>query len=334
LLLQTQGVKNIKENEVMATPDTLGLKDLRVFKKACKLMGNRFELSVVADDEQWANEKIEAGISEIQRIERLLTTFSDDSETNHVNQNAGIMPIAVSRETFNLVERSIRISDLTQGAFDITYGSIDKRLWNFDQNMTSLPDKATAKKMVRLINYRNIELDREKSTIYLKEKGMRMGFGGIGKGYAAERAKQVMKERGVTSGVVNASGDLTAWGFQPNGEVWTVGIVNPNASREVFSYMSITDMAVATSGNYEKYVTIDGKRYSHTIDPRTGLPVSGIKSVTIITTNAEIADAMATPVMIMGIYTGLDMINQMKNIEAIIIDDDDKMYTSKNINIK
>jgi len=297
-------------------------------------MGNHFELSVVADDEKWANEKIDAGIEEIRRIERLLTTFSDDSETAHINRNAGIMPVAVSRETYNLIERSIRISDVTQGAFDITYGSIDKRLWNFDLNMTSLPDKITAKKMVRLINYKNIVLDDENCTVFLREEGMRIGFGGIGKGYAADRARQVLKEQGVESGVVNASGDMSAWGVQPNGKKWTVGIANPDSSHDVFSYMSITDMAVATSGNYEKFILIDGKKYSHTIDPRTGLPVSGIKSVTIITTNAEIADAMATPVMIMGINAGLDMINQIKNIEAVIIDDNNNLYTSKNINLK
>lgn len=297
-------------------------------------MGNRFELSVVSDSEKWANEKIDVGIDEIKRIEKLLTTFSDDSETNQVNKNAGIMPVTVSRETFNLIQRSIRISEVTQGAFDITYGSIDKRLWNFDQNMTSLPDKATAKKMVRLINFRNIVLNDEKCTVFLREEGMRIGFGGIGKGYAAERAKQVMKEQGVESGVVNASGDLNAWGIQPNGNKWTVGIANPDSSHEVFSYMTISDLAVATSGNYEKFIMVDGKKYSHTINPRTGLPVTGIKSVTIITTNAEIADAMATPVMIMGINTGLDLINQMKNIEAVIIDDDNKLYTSKNINLK
>lgn len=313
----------------LSRPDALS-----VFKKSCKLMGNRFELTVVSDSEEWANERIEAGVEEIQRIERLLTTFSDNSETNLVNQNAGIAPVRVSRETFDLVERSLRISAITQGAFDITYGSIDKRLWNFDKTMTALPDKETALKMVRLINYHNVLLDRAQCTIYLKEQGMRIGFGGIGKGYAAERAKQVMKDMGVTSGVVNASGDLCAWGYQPNGEPWTIGIVSPDAVRQVFSYLSVTDMAVATSGNYEKYVMIDGKRYSHTIDPRTGLPVAGIKSVTIITTNAEIADAMATPVMVMGIYTGLDLINQMKNIEAIIIDDNNRLYTSKNIHIK
>ena len=306
---------------------------IQVFKRSCKLMGNRFELSVVAAGENWANDRIDAGIQEIQRIEKLLTTFSDDSETNQVNNNAGIKPVVVSRETYDLIRRSIMISKVTQGAFDITYGSIDKKLWNFDQNMTSLPDADTAKKMVRLINYRNISLNHEDCSVFLREKGMRIGFGGIGKGYAAERAKLIMMQQGVHSGVVNASGDLNAWGLQPDGKKWTIGIANPDSSHQVFSYLDISGLAVATSGNYEKYVMINGKKYSHTINPRTGLPVTGIKSVTIISTNAEIADAMATPVTIMGVYAGLDMINQMKDIEAIIIDDDDKLYTSKNINI-
>jgi thiamine biosynthesis lipoprotein len=302
-------------------------------KRSLRLMGNRFELSVVADNQQWANECIDAGVEEIKRIEALLTTFNNDSETNQVNNNAGIKPVQVSRETFELVKRSIMISNVTQGAFDITYGSVDKRLWNFDQQMTSLPDPVTAKNMVRLINYRNIVLDEQNCTIFLRERGMRIGFGGIGKGYAAERAKQIMQDKGVVSGVVNASGDLTAWGYQPDGKKWTVGVANPDASNQVFSYLSISGLAVATSGNYEKFVIIDGKRYSHTINPRTGMPVAGIKSVTIITTNAEIADAMATPVTIMGVYAGLDLINQMNDIEAIIIDDDDNLYTSNNINL-
>ncbi len=294
-------------------------------------MGNSFQVSAVAEDENRANECIDAAIHEIQRIEKLLTTFSADSETSFINKNAGINPVPVSRETFNIIARSIKISRVTQGAFDITYGSVDKRLWNFDTGMKALPGKETAKKMLRLINYRNIILDDEKCTVFLKEEGMRIGFGGIGKGYAAEKAKQVMQQMGVESGIVNASGDMVTWGYQPDGKPWTIGIADPNAKGLIFSYMNITNMAVATSGNYEKYIMIKGQKYSHTIDPRTGLPVTGIKSVTIISTNAEIADAMATPVMIMGIRAGLDMINQMKDIEAIIIDDEDKIYTSNNI---
>jgi thiamine biosynthesis lipoprotein len=296
-----------------------------------KLMGNHFEISVVAAEENLALQQIAAGVQEIQRIERLLTTFDEDSETNRINQNAGIAPIRVSRETFDLIQRSIRISAVTQGAFDITYGSADRRFWNFDTNMQRLPDRHKAREMVRLINYRNILLDDTRTTVFLKEKGMRIGFGGIGKGYAAERAKAVIRETGAAGGLVNASGDLTAWGYQPGGSPWTIGISNPDDPKKVISLLNVTDMALATSGNYEKYVWIDGKKYSHTIDPRTGWPVTGIKSVTIICPNAEIADAMATPVMIMGVEAGLDMINQIEHMEAIIIDDKNQVYASNNI---
>lgn len=307
---------------------------LSVYKKVLKLMGNRFEISLVSDNEGSAMQLIDTAIEEIRRIEKLLTTFNDSSQTSLINQYAGIKPVKVDREVFDIIKRSKRISDVTQGAFDITYGSVDKRLWNFDKDMTALPDAATAAKMVRLINYRNIIMDESKCTVMLKEAGMRIGFGGIGKGYAAERAKQVLLQHGVKSGIVNAAGDLTAWGYQPNGKEWTIGIADPDAARHPFSYLNITDMAIATSGNYEKFVMIGGKKYSHTIDPKTGLPVHGIKSVTIISPNAEIADAMATPVMIMGIRTGLDMINQVKGLECIIIDEEDRIHTSKNIKLK
>src|SRR5450631_1635325 len=154
------------------------MKQRSVFRKEMKLMGNRFEISAVAGDEAWAMERIGDAVLEIQRIERLLTTYDEGSETNLINRNAGIAPVPVSRETFGLIERSLRISGITQGAFDLSYGSVDKRLWNFDPLMTRLPDKETARKMVRLINYRNILLDRERSTVFLKEAGMRIGFGG------------------------------------------------------------------------------------------------------------------------------------------------------------
>lgn len=304
-----------------------------VHQRALKLMGNRFEISVVSADKSWAECRIDEAVAEIQRIERLLTTFSDDSQTNQINANAGIRAVKVDREVFDLIQRSLRISVLTQGAFDITYGSIDKSLWNFDTKMTALPDPQMAKRMVRLINYQNVLLDTEGSSVFLKHQGMRIGFGGIGKGYAAEMAKRVLIKNGVESGIVNAAGDLTTWGNQPNGSPWTIGIADPDVKEYPFSYLNISDMAVATSGNYEKFVLINGKRYSHTIDPKTGLPVSGIKSVTIISPNAEIADAMATPVTVMGIRVGLNLINQMQNIACIIIDDDNKIFTSKNIRI-
>jgi thiamine biosynthesis lipoprotein len=303
------------------------------YRKTEKLMGNMFGFTVVADDEQRANQKIDLAINEIKRIEKLLTTFDESSQTNQVNKYAGVKPVKVDQEVFDLVERSLKISAVTDGAFDITYGSIDKRLWNFDRTMTRLPDAVTARQMVKLINYRNVILDPVNNTIMLKEKGMRMGFGGIGKGYAAEMAKALLKREGVASGIINASGDLAAWGTRACNKPWTIGIADPDKASQPFSYMNISDMAIATSGNYEKFIYIDGKKYSHTINPKTGLPVTGIKSVTIIAPNAEIADAMATPVTVMGIKAGLNLINQVHYLGCIIIDDHNNIYTSKNINL-
>lgn len=303
------------------------------FKKNIRLMGNQFEFTLIDENENNANETFEIAIQEIKRIETLLTTFSDTSITYKINENAGISAVSVDDEVFQLIKRCQFISKITQGAFDISYGSLDKRFWNFDLNMTSLPDPKVAKKAVELINYENIILDETHKTVFLKNKGMRIGFGGIGKGYAAEMAKKKLIENNVLNGIVNASGDLTAWGFQENGEAWTIGVADPNQRKSIFSTFKITNKAVATSGNYEKFITINNKRYSHTIDPKTGYPISGIKSVTILAENAEIADALATPVTVMGIEVGMNFINQLKTIGCIIIDDNDKSYFSNNITI-
>jgi thiamine biosynthesis lipoprotein len=309
------------------------LTDQQAYKRVLKLMGNRFEITVIGGNSAWADERIDDAITEISRIEKLLTTFNDTSQTAAINKMAGISPVKVDKEVFDLVQRSLKISSLTQGAFDISYGSIDKRLWNFDAKMTSLPSRQVAKQMVRLINYRNIILNENECSVFLKEKGMRIGFGGIGKGYAADKAKILLQQKGVRSGVVNAAGDLITWGTQANGKPWTVGIANPDAKFQPFSYLDISNMAIATSGNYEKYAVIDGKKFSHTIDPKTGFPVSGIKSVTIICPSAELADAMATPVIVMGVKAGLNLVNQIKNIACIIIDDADRIFTTNNIKL-
>jgi len=302
--------------------------------RVSKLMGNRFEFTVVATDEQQGNNAIDLAIAEVTRIEDLLSTYKTNSQTNLINDNAGLRPVKVDDEIIGLIQRSLKISRLTQGAFDITYGSIDKSLWNFDINMTSLPDKATALRSVNLIDYEKVEIFPDDKTVMLKDKGMRIGFGGIGKGYAADRAKYILKNEGIESGIVNAAGDLITWGKQPNGKHWTIGIADPDQKTQPFSALNISDMAIATSGNYEKYATINGIRYSHTIDPKTGFPVGGIKSVSIICSSAELADALATPVMVMGVEVGLDMINQLQNIACIIVDENNRMFTSKNINIK
>ena len=302
--------------------------------RVLKLMGNRFEFTVIAENKEIGNQAIEQAITEVKRIEELLSTFKTSSQVNEINDQAGIKPVKVDREVLQLISRANKISAITDGAFDITYGSIDKSLWNFDLKMTNLPDQETALKTVDLINYHHVLINDEECTVMLKNKGMRIGFGGIGKGYAADKAKQILQNLGIKSGIVNAAGDLITWGEQLNGSAWTIGIADPEQSSRPFSSLNISNMAIATSGNYEKFVIIDGKRYSHTIDPKTGLPVSGIKSVSIICPSAELADALATPVVVMGVKVGLNLINQLKHVECVIIDDHDKLYTSKNIIIK
>ena len=211
----------------------------QAFKRTMKLMGNQFELTVVAHTKEWADQMIDEGVKEIQRIEKLLTTFSDDSQTYKINQNAGVSPVMVEPEVFQLIERSLAISRITQGAFDISYGGLDKSLWNFDRSMTALPNAATAKKMVHLIDYRNILLDAENQTVFLRKKGMRIGFGGIGKGYAAQCARRLLKLAGAEGGIVNASGDLATWGNQPDGRPWTIGIADPEKLTSRSSWVSL-----------------------------------------------------------------------------------------------
>ena len=298
-----------------------------------KLMGNRFEITVEAKTATETDFFLKKAVEEIARIEALLSTYQETSETNLINKNAGLKPVKVSDEVFSLIKRSKKISEITDGTFDITYGSIDQRFWNFDTEMTELPDEVLARKSIALIDYRNIILNTEEKTVFLKNKGMRIGFGGIGKGYAAEKTKNLLKNLGVKAGIINASGDLSCWGIPENGKPWTIGIAHPDFSDLPFSTLEVTDLSVATSGNYEKFVMIDGKRYSHTINPKTGFPVHGIKSVTVISPNAEISDALATPITILGTEKGLALINQLKDIECIIIDDDNKFYYSEKIKI-
>lgn len=162
---------------------------------------------------------------------------------------------------------------------------------------------------------------------------MKIGFGAIGKGYAADRSKKLLMQEGVTSGIINASGDMNTWGRQPNGEEWQVAITNPMDKNKAFALLPILDAAVVTSGSYEKYVMLDGKRYAHIINPKTGYPASGIISVTVFAPQAELADALATSVFVMGKDVGLGLINQLPNTECIIIDDIGNLFTSKQIEI-
>lgn len=301
-------------------------------KEAQHLMGSRFELVAIHESKATRDQAITSAIKEIRRIESLISSWNAKSETSKINANAGTQAIKVSEELFQLIERSIKVSKLTNGAFDISFNSLDP-IWIFDRREMKAPDSSLISASVKKINYKNIILNRENLTVYLHEKGMKIGFGAIGKGYAANRAKKVMLDHGIENGLINAGGDLIAWGKQENGQPWQIGIADPSKEKEYIAWLSVKDMSVVTSGNYEKFVIIDEKKYGHIIDPKTGWPVGGIKSVTLVSPDAELSDALATSVFVLGIKKGLDLVNQLKNVECLIIDDQNKIRTSNNLDL-
>ena len=302
-------------------------------KKNASLLGSPFEVTVVAKDDVEGEYFCEMAITEVKRIENLISDWIPETQISKVNQNAGIKAVKVDEEVFNLVNRALQISKLTDGAFDISYASMDK-IWKFDGSMKEMPSKETIAQSVARVGYQNVILDKKEQTIFLKNKGMKLGLGGIGQGYIADKIKELLINKGCSAGIVNVSGDINTWGMQLDGTPWTVGIVNPMNKQKVFATFPLIDSAVETSGSYEKYVTFNGKRYSHIIDPRTGFPATGIVSVSVFAKKTELADALATAIFVMGKEVGLNRINQLPGIECIIVDDKGEVFTSKNIDIK
>jgi thiamine biosynthesis lipoprotein len=302
-------------------------------KRKVSMLGSPLEITVVAKDTIQGNQYIDLAITEVKRIEYLISDWIPSTQISQVNKNAGSKPVKVDKEVFDLVGRAIKVSQITSGAFDISYASMDK-IWKFDGSMKAMPTEEAIKKSVSKIGYKNIILDSKEQTIFLKNEGMKLGLGGIGQGYIADKVKELLFSKGCNSGIVNVSGDINAWGRQQDGNPWTVGIVNPLNKNKVFATFPLEDSAVETSGNYEKYVIFNGIRYSHIIDPRTGYPAQGVVSVSVFAKQTEIADALATGIFVMGVEVGIDLVNQLKGVECIMVDDKGKIHSSKGIDIK
>ncbi len=305
----------------------------KIYKRALSMLGSPFEITVVANDSISAEKALDMAVAEVRRVENLISDWKPDTEISAVNRNAGKQAVKVSNEVFDLVSRSLKISELTEGAFDVSYASMD-RIWKFDGSMTAMPTPEAIQKSVERVGYHNIIMDTKNTTIFLKNEGMKIGLGGIGQGYIADNIKALLIANGFHSGIVNVSGDVSAWGTMPDGKPWTVGIVNPMNKNKIFATFPLIDSAVETSGSYEKFVVFDGKRYSHIIDPRTGYPAMGIVSVSVFSKQTEISDALATSIFVMGKDVGLNLINQLKGIECIIIDDQGKIYSSEGIKLE
>lgn len=290
------------------------------------LMGSRFDITIVADDSLSAEQNIDTVIAEVSRIEHLISDWISTSQVSEVNRNAGIRPVKVDRELFELTRRAIGLSQITNGAFDISFAAMEK-VWKFDGTMTEMPSSAAIKKSVERVGYKNIILDSVQCTIFLKLSGMKIGFGSIGKGYAADRGRAIMQKKDIPSGIVNASGDMATWGIQPNGKAWKIGITNPFDTEKLIATIPLREEAVVTSGSYEKYVLLNGKRYSHIINPATGYPVTGLCSVTVFGPQAERANGLSTSVIVLGINAGLELIKKNPQYKCIMITDQGETIT-------
>jgi thiamine biosynthesis lipoprotein len=208
------------------------------------------------------------------------------------------------------------------------------RIWKFDGSMTEIPSPKAIKKSVEKVGYKNIILDSVQSTIFLKLKGMKIGFGALGEGYATDKCRNMMLEKGIKAGIVNGSGDMTAWGRQPNGKDWNIGMTNPFHPDTLFAVVPLNNGAVTTSGSYEKFVVFDGKRYSHIINPATGYPATGLCSVSVFGPNAETANGLSTSLMVLGQKEGLLLLKKYPDYSCVMITDNGKLVKSKNFKIK
>lgn len=307
---------------IPANAQTVGIRDT-------VLMGSRFKITLVDTDSISVEKNINKAIDEMVRIENLISDWKPTSQVSQINQNAGIQPVKVDQEVIDLTKRALYFSKITEGAFDISFAAMD-RIWKFDGSMEEIPTSSAIQKAIEKIGYQHIIINEEASTIFLEKPGMKIGFGSTGKGYAADKARELMLQIGIKAGIIDASGDMTTWGTQPDGKPWRIGITNPFDRHQMADILSLKKAAVTTSGDYEKFVVIDGKRYSHIINPKTGMPSTGLTGVTVIGPNAEMCNGFSTSMMVLGKEKGLAFINQQKEYAALLITDNGKIIRSKN----
>ena len=294
------------------------------------LMGTSVEMIVWGPGPQAVEEAVKQAYAEIQGIEARLSVRTQESEVSDINRSAGQKPVEVSAELFVLIRESIRISRESKGAFDITVQGLGD-LWDFYAPLFRVPDAIAVRERLNLVDYSRICLQEERSTVFLEKPGMRISLGGIGKGYAVDRAVKVLRGLGIKGGIVSAGGDLMAFGKREDGGAWKVGVRNPRDQDKNICVIPVSNMAVATSGDYERYRMAGGRRYHHIIDPRTGYPSKGCMSATVVAARALDADALATAVFVMGPEDGLAFLDELPKVEGLIVDSHGRITASAGI---
>jgi thiamine biosynthesis lipoprotein len=299
-----------------------------LFKYHQVAMGTVIEITLIADDEEGANKAALRAFQEMKRIEQLMSPRIESGDVFRINQSSGNEWVGTSPETIQVIKRAQEISELSEGGFDITVAPLIE-LWRKARGVKIPPSAEEVKEKLGLVNFKNIEMDRERR-VFLKKKGMAIDLGGIAKGYAVDRGFELLKSLGYKNLIVNAGGDLRVGGLK-NSQSWSIGIQNPRESKNFLARISVSDMAVATSGDYERFFIYQGKRYHHIFNPKDGFPAEGCQSVTIVTKDCITADALATAVFVLGGEKGYSLCQKLDGVDCIIVDKEGKIIFSSGV---
>jgi len=304
-------------------------KESTVVTRAQMQMGTLVKITAVARNESGAQAAATAGFAEIHRLEELLSTWIPTSELSRVNALAGVMPVPVSHETMTVVQGAIQVAELTDGGFNIAIGpAVD--IWNVIEGRR-VPTESELDALRHMVDLHAVRVDAQTQTIFLEKAGMRIDVGGIGKGYAADQAVAVMKKAGALAGIVALSGDIKIFGQLPGGRKFPVGIQDPRKEGEVLAFIDLEDEAISTAGDYERFFEHDGVRYHHILDPHTLQPARGCQSVTVIAREGIWADGLDTGIFVMGAELGMQLVEALPDVEAIIVDHEGSVHVSSGL---
>jgi thiamine biosynthesis lipoprotein len=301
-------------------------KEEKVFVRSRYLMGTTVEIKARGEDGPRTQAAINEAYDEIARIEALMSHWRDDSDLARVNAGAGRTPVKVPPEMLEVVKRAIGVSRVTGGTFDITVESVS-RLWRIEEEEPRIPKPEEIEGALGQVGYRHIHIDEEKGTIYLDQPGVRIGLGGIAKGYAVDRAMGKLRVRGIRSAMIAAGGDMALQGRDGQAP-WRIAIKDPRRPWRNIGWFHASDTTVHTSGDYERFTTLKGKRYHHILDPRRGYPASGAQAVTLVTPDGTLGDALCTGVFVLGATEGLRLVESLPEVDALVIDSKGKIRMS------
>jgi thiamine biosynthesis lipoprotein len=291
------------------------------------IMGTRNTVELWSEDREKGEAAISSVFDDMRRIDRLMSTWKEDTEVSRVNREASLHPVKISQELFDLLRESVKYSELTHGAFDITYASVGY-LYDFKKGVH--PDREAIDAALPGIDWRQMVLDPKSTTVFFRRPGMRIDLGGIAKGHAVDRGIEILRQKGFTRAMVNSGGDTRLIGDR-FGKPWVVGVRDPDHEGKVFLRLPLTDTAFSTSGDYERYFDEDGKRFHHIIDPKTGDSARKCRSVTIISGTATRTDALTKSVFIMGPEEGIAFINTLPDVDAVAVGPDGKVHYSRGL---